>query len=159
MLDTGNRDLELLDQLRSDLGRYPRMHGYYLLNLVPLPSTWREDEEASLTSAFEALDDQSWERPELRPKDQLWADYEVNEAKARAHIVAALVGGEAVGHTRETIPAPVAQELWEKFRGLFSLNTRFYVGLGFGDSAYAFQQGVVAVDDQKAGCLGVIEGD
>ena len=73
--------------------------------------------------------------------------------------MAALVGGKDVGHTRETISERVAQELWDKFRGLFSFNTRFYVGLGFGDSEYAFQQGVVAVDDQKAGCLCVIGGD
>jgi hypothetical protein len=33
------------------------------------------------------------------------------------------------------------------------------MGLGFGDSAYVFQGGVVVLDDEKAGCLCVVESD
>ncbi len=112
------------------------MHGYYLLKFVPLPAAWRQDEEAALTPAFEALDDKSWKPPELRPNDQLWVDYEVDEAKARAHVVAALVGGSEVGHMRDTVPEGVAQELWKKCRDLFLPDARFFVGVGLGDSAY-----------------------
>jgi len=52
----GSMDFESLNQLRDTLERHPRMHGYYLLNIEPLPLGWRGNEEASLTKAFEALD-------------------------------------------------------------------------------------------------------
>ena len=152
-------DSESLDQLRDNLERHPRMHGYYLLNFVPLPVDWQGDEEASLTKAFEALDDQTWKPPELRPKDQLWMDYEVDEARARAHAVEALVGGGAVGHTRDTVSERDSSTIWKRFRDLFSLEARFFIGLGLGDPAYTFQHGAIVVDNQKAGCLCVIEGD
>jgi len=155
----GSVDSESLDQLRHTLGQYPRMHGYYLLNLVPLPLGWRDDEEGSLTTAFEALDDQTWAPPELRPKDQLWVDSEVEEAKARVHAIEALVGGGAVGHSRDTVPQGDAFAIWKRFRDLFLPEVRFFIGLGLGDSAYVYQQGVVVVDDEKAGCLYVVEND
>ena len=130
-----------------------------MLRFVPLPLGWHDNEERSLTTAFEALDDQTWTPPELRPKDQLWVDYEVDEAKARAHAIEALVGGAAVGHSRDTVPQSDASAIWKRFRALFALEARFFLGLGFGDSAYVFQQGAVVVDDEKAGCLCIIESD
>lgn len=152
-------DSESPRQLRRALDSYPRMHGYYLLNFVPLASGWRDEEEASLSAAFEALDDQPWPPPELRPNDQRWVDYEVDEVSARAHAVEALLGGRAVGHAMDTVPEPEALKIWEAFRGLFSPDARFFTGVGLGDSAYVFQSGVVVVDDVKAGCLCVIEND
>ena len=150
---------ESLDQIRCVVGRYPRMHGYYLLNVVPLPLDWRDREEAALTAAFQALDDQPWPPHESRPDDQCWTDYEVPESEARAHVVAALVGGREVGHTRDTIPMADALPIWEAFRALFSAGARFFVGVGLGDSKFTFQQGAVVVDEHKAGCLCVIESD
>ena len=151
--------MDSVEQLRETLGQYPRMHGYYLVNVVPLPFGWRDDEEGSLAIAFEALDDQTWKPVELRPKDQLWVDYEVEEAKARVHAVEALIGGGAVGHSSDTVPKGDAFAIWQRFRELFSSEARFFMGLGFGDSAYVFQGGVVVLDDEKAGCLCVVESD
>ena len=150
---------ESLDRLRQTLAQYPRMHGYYLLNMVPLHVGWREAEEGSLSAAFEALDDQTWPPPELRPKDQLCSDYEVDEIKACARVVEALVGGSAVGHSVDTIPRAEAFAMWKRFRDLFSPESRFFLGVGFGDSNYAYQEGAVVVDNQKAGCLIVVEDD
>jgi hypothetical protein len=150
---------ETLDQLQNSLGQYPRMHGYYLLKFVPLPLDWHADEERSLTIAFQELDDQTWAPPELRPKDQLWVDYEVDEAKARVHAIEALVGGAAVGHTRDTVPHGDPSAIWKRFRDLFAPDARFFLGLGLGDSAYVFQHGAVVVDDEKAGCLCIVESD
>ena len=155
----GSVDSESLNQHRHTLGQHPRMHGYYLLNVVPLPIGWHDDEEGSLTTAFEALDDQTWPPPQLRAQDQLWVDYQVDEAKARAHAIEALVGGGAVGHCRDTIPKGDASAIWKRFRDLFSPGARFFIGLGFGDSMYVFQHGAVLVDDEKAGCLCVVESD
>jgi hypothetical protein len=155
----GSTSSESLDQLRRVVGRYPRMHGYYLLNLVPLPEDWRDHEETALTAAIQALDDHPWPPPEVRPDDQRWVDYEVPEPEASAHVVAALVGGSEVGHARDTIPISDARPIWEAFRALFSTSARFFMGVGLGDSKYVFQQGAVVVDDHKAGCLCVIESD
>jgi hypothetical protein len=152
-------DTESLEQLRNILGQYPRMHGYYLVNFVPLPPGWRDDEEESLATAFGELDDQEWKPVELRPKDQLWVDCEVQEAEARVHALEALVGGGAVGHSSDTVPKGDALAIWQRFRELFASEARFFMGLGFGDSAYVFQLGVVVLDDEKAGCLCVVESD
>jgi hypothetical protein len=130
-----------------------------LLNVVPLPANWREDEEAALTRAFEALDNHPWAPPEQRPSDELWTDYEAREAAARAHVAAALIGGRDVGHSRDTIPEGTAHAFWTRFRDLFLADARFFLGVGLGDPAYVHLQGVVAVDDDKAGCLCVVEGD
>jgi hypothetical protein len=59
-------------------------------------------------------------------RNQLWADYEVDEGR---------------------------------FRALFSFGTRFFLGVGLGDSGYVFQRGAVLVDDEKAGCLCVVVND
>ncbi len=155
----GSVDSESLNQLRDTLERHPRMHGYYLLNFEPLPLGWRGNEETSLTKAFEALDDQTWKPAELCSEDQHWVDYEVDEARARAHAVEALVGGGAVGHTRETVPERDSSAIWKQFRDLFSRDARFFIGLGLGDPAYAYQHGAIVVDNEKAGCLCVVEGD
>ncbi len=152
-------DSELIKQLRRILERYPRICGYYLLNFVQLPSGWHDDEEAFLSTAFEALDDHPWEPLEMRPNDQLWVDYEVDESEARAEVVTALVGGNEVGHTEDTIPRMEATAIWERFRGRFLADARFFTKLGLGDSNYVFQRGAVVVDQDKAGCLFVIESD
>ena len=150
---------ESFEHLRRVVARYPRMRGYYLLKVAPLPQNWREDEELVLTEAIESLDDHPWPPPEARPHDQRWVDYEVSELAAAAHVIAKLVGGLEIGHARETIPMAEARPIWEAFRALFSANARFFLGVGLGDSKYVFQHGAVVVDDHKAGCLCVIEND
>lgn len=155
----GSVDSELIKQLRRILEGYPRMCGYYLLNLVQLPSGWHDDEEAFLSTVFEALDDQPWKPREMRPNDQLWVNYEVDEAEARAEVVTALVGGNEVGHIEDTIPRMEATAIWERFRGRFLADARFFTKLGLGDSNYVFQRGAVVVDEDKAGCLFVVESD
>lgn len=150
---------ELLAQLRRDLERYPRMHGYYLLNTTQLPVDWQSDEERSLTAACESLDDHPWKLPEILAQDQLWTDYEVCEAEACEHVVAALVGGNEIGHSRDTIPQEVAVSIWERFRKLFSPQARFFVRLSLGNQEYVFQRGAVVVDEVTAGCLWVVESD
>jgi hypothetical protein len=39
------------------------------------------------------------------------------------------------------------------------LEEAFERGLGFGDSTCVYQQGAIVVDDEKAGCLCVVEND
>ncbi len=150
---------ETLAQLRRDLDRYPRMHGYYLLNSVQMPANWQSDEEHSLSSAFELLDDHPWMPVETHPNDQYWTDYEVFETEAREQTVAALVGGNEIGHARETIPQGVAASIWESFRKQFSPQARFFVRLGLGNPEHVFQRGTVVVDEETAGCLWVVESD
>lgn len=148
-----------LGRLRRELDSRPRMHGYYLLRLVDLPAGWRADEESSLTCAFEALDDKQWEPLELRPTDQRWIDYEVDEATACDHVVAGLVGGSAVGHIKETFAPQDALDVWKAFRSLFLRDARFFCGVDLGDPAYVFREGAIIVDETRAGCLGVVEDD
>ena len=150
---------ESFEQLCRVIARHPRMRGYYLLKVVPLPQNWREDEEVVLTEAIQSLDDHAWPPPEARPADQRWVDYEVSELAAAAHVIAALVGGLEIGHARETMPMAEARPIWEAFRALFSTNARFFLGVGLGDPKYVFQHGAVVADDHKAGCLCVIEND
>ena len=152
-------DPSALEQLRAELARYPRRSGYYLVRSVPLPAGWESDEETALTAAFEALDDQPWPPPEQRPTDQLWTDYEVEEDEARGRAIAALVGGPAIGHTRDTIPAREAVRLWTRFRALFGARARFFRGVGLGDREYPLMSDVLVVDDTQAGCFCVIESD
>lgn len=138
------------------------MHGYYLLNVVPLPANWRDHEEVALTAAIQALDDHDCRPAESRPDDQRWLDYEVSEPEASAHVVSALVGGRrgrsCAGHDsngRRTSGLGFGK----RFALSFSTSARFFVGVGLGDSKYVFQHGAVVVDDHRASCLCVIESD
>ncbi len=146
-------------QIQRDLERYPRMHGYYLCKTVRMQWNWEMDEERSLTTAFEALDDHPWPPHERHPVEQRGADYEVVESQAREHTVTALVGGIEIGHARETIPHDIAILIWDRFRKLFSPQARFFVRLSLGDPEYVFQSGAVVVDEEYAGCLWVVESD
>lgn len=71
----------------------------------------------------------------------------------------ALVGGHAHDHTIETRPRASADRAWQLFRGLFGAECRFLLGAALGDNKLAFQDGVVAHDDERAGCLCVIQSD
>ena len=86
------------------------------------------------------------------------AAYEANESTARDHLVAALVGGNCIGHARDTVPESVADGLWKRSRSPPG-DVRFFLGVGLGDQAYAYQQGIVTVDNDKAGCFFVIDDD
>lgn len=148
-----------LEDIHRTLASHPRAFGYYLVKMVALEPGWRADEQAALTRAIEALDDRPWPAPELRPSDQSWTDYETTEAVGEQNAIQALVGGNAVGHARETIERPEARRIWLQFRALFSAEARFFCGVGLGDSRYVFSEGVVVIDEWRAGCLCVVEND
>ena len=145
--------------VRAAVARFPRSCGYYLVKLVAMDPDWSQTEEASLDALFESLDDHAWPPPAQRPSDQRWSDYEVLEDEARSHLVEALVAGPAYGHTRVTMPVADAEEIWRNARAVFSAEARFFMRLGLGNRAYAYQHGVVIVDGERAGCLCIVDGD
>lgn len=151
-------DIETFELIKGELAKHPRLCGYYIVKFVELPADWRKREEATLTTAFQALDDHAWKPPGLCPADP-WADYEVEESLAREHAIMALVGGRDVGHSIDTIHPLEAASIWARFRGLFLADAHFFCGVGLGNSEYVFQNGVIVVDDFKAGCLCVVESD
>lgn len=154
-----NVDSAALEEVRRLLAKHPRMHGYYLLKLVELPPSWRDDAEAALTSAFQSLDDHEWPPAGQRPVEQAWSDYEVSEEIAKSRTISALIGGGAIGHSRDTIARDQAAQIWAAFRAIFASTPQFFCGVGLGDSAYAYLDGAILVDEAKAGCLCVIEDD
>ena len=91
--------------------------------------------------------------------DHEWSEYLVEVTEAREHAVAALVGGNAIGHTCVTIQENLAEEFFERFVGLFDEPKQFYIRMGFGKSEYVYQYGVVVMDSTKAGILWVVESD
>lgn len=148
-----------IEEIRGVLANHPRMHGYYLLKLVELAPSWRDDEDAALSDAFQSLDDHEWRPREQRPADQSWSGYEVAESTAKQRTISALVGGREVGHSRDTIDPQLASRIWDAFRASFGAAPRFFCGVGLGDSAYVYLDGAILVDDSKAGCLCVVEDD
>lgn len=148
-------------KLKAEIEQCPRLSGYYLIDLVDIPG-FPEDEverEALLDELIPYFDDQEWPPPSDRPADQTWRDYETSREVATAHIVEALVGGPEIGHTRVTIAPEKARQYWERFEALFSNPRHYYVGLGLGDSKYAYLHGVVVIDNSKAGALCIVDGD
>jgi hypothetical protein len=143
-----------VEAIRATLAKFPRAHGYYLLKLVDIE--WTGDEEASLDAIMQQLDDHPWPPREQRP---CWIDCVITEADAREMLIAGLVGGANVGHTRDTISRPTGTAVWDQFRSLFSERVRFFRNDGFGDRSYVFSTGVVAVDATRAGILVVVESD
>ena len=156
-----NNEISLgsIEEIRGLLANHPRIHGYYLLQLVQLPPSWQDDEEASLTEAFQSLDDHEWPPPELRPAEQSWSDYEVTELIAKRRTISSLIGGREVGHSRDTIDPQLASQIWDAFRAIFGSAPRFFCGVGLGDSAYVYLDGAILVGDNKAGCMCVVEDD
>ncbi|MDX1433134.1 MAG: hypothetical protein R3286_11870 [Gammaproteobacteria bacterium] len=153
-------DPDFLD-LRERVLAHPRMHGYYLVDLVSieaLRAAGRSEEEI-LDEVLEHFDDSPWPPPEERPADLTWVEHEVDAAHAREAAMEALVGGSQVGHTRDTIPPRAARQMWQDFERLFGDERRYYVGMGLGDSRYVYLHGAVIVDRERAGILWVVESD
>lgn len=146
-----------LEALQATLAKFPRMHGYYLLKVVDIK--WTDDEDASLDVIMQQLDDQTWPPREHRPIAPRWTDDIITEEDARDIVIAGLVGGANVGHTRDTISPSTAAAVWDQFCALFSERMRFFRNDGFGDKKYVFSTGVVAVGATRAGILVVVESD
>ena len=150
---------DVFEALQRELTACPRMHGYYILKLVSIDPTWATHEEDSLDTLFESFDDHPWPPPSQRPQGGAWTDQEVSEEAGAQEAIAALIGGREAGHLRDTLSPDRAADVWRRFRALFSERARFFVGLGLGDRAYAFQRGTVIVDVDRAGALCIVEGD
>lgn len=148
-------------KFRRKISRYPRMHGYYLMDVVSIESMRSAGltQEEILDAVFEFFDDQTWPPPADRPSDVSWSQHEVEGEVAEQIAVRALIGGTEVGHKRDTMPPKVARSLWREFQGFFQGERRYYVGMGLGDYKYAYLQGAAVVDETRAGVLWVVEND
>jgi hypothetical protein len=106
---------------RSRLTQYPRMDGYYLVDIVSIESmrTAGCSQEEILDTTFEHFDDQDWPPPEARPLNIPWSADAVDSDTAERVVMRALIGGREVGHTMDTIPPDVAGFLWSEFQGFF----------------------------------------
>lgn len=156
--------IELLDTRMDEIARtisaHPRMAGYYILRLIDITAIRPlVAEDRMLDAVFEHFDGRTWPPFEERVALGSWSDYEVTAEKARAEVIGALVGGGAIGHTRDTMSEPVARETWERFASLFAPDRKYFIGLGLGDRQYVFQFGAAIVDATRAGFLGVVESD
>jgi hypothetical protein len=71
-----------IDELQATLAKFPRMHGYYLLNLVDIE--WTDDENASLDVIMQRLDDHAWPPREQHPTPD-WIDNVDGRGRGRRH--------------------------------------------------------------------------
>lgn len=147
--------------LRRRVSRFPRMHGYYLIDLVSIEALRAagRSEEQILDTVLEHFDDEPWPPADRRPDNVSWTEHEVDRSRADEVAIRALVGGRDVGHTRETMPADTARDIWREFEALFDERRRYYAGMGLGNHAYSYLHGVVVVDRARAGILWVVEND
>lgn len=150
-----------LEDLERELGRYPRLSGYYITGMVSVPRVPGDAsaEDAFFDQLFQYFDDQEWAPQSERPQDQMWADYECSAEAARRHVVESLIGGGEIGHTRATVPEATATDLWNLFAALFPEPRRYFIGMGLGDNRYVYQQGAVIVGTGAAGILWIVEDD
>jgi len=147
--------------LKRDIERRPRLGGYYIIEMVSLPSVPPDPRaaDALLDQLFQHFDDQEWPAQSQRPDDQAWADYECCSEAAGCHVIDALVGGAEIGHTRVTMPQSTAADFWDRFTALFPEPRRFFTGMGLGDSQHVFQYGAAVVGAGAAGILWIVESD
>lgn len=147
------------------------MHGYYQLELVSIlrlrQAGATQDEilnrlyerwAAHDANAAYRLACPPIRRPVLAEPSPSWDDYEYGSQDAHEALAYELKGGSGIGHTEDTIPQEKANELASRFFALFHA-PRAYRGMGLGDPFYAFEQGVVLLDAQYAGCFLIIESD
>ena len=104
-----------LNAVLSACRAHPRMHGYYLVGVVEVADLTDRSIDEILDLALERLDNEPWPPAAERPTDQTWLDYETTLETAEQHVVEALVGGNAIGHSGPTMPKETAQELWKQF--------------------------------------------
>lgn len=147
-------------ELKGKVLSYPRLCGYYIIDLVSIENIRCDSYEKLLDNLFEYFDDTVWVPAEDRPSDQTWEnDYVVERDVARNHIIEALVGGHSIGHTVDTVPGDLAEDIFEVFDSLFSKKKKYYMGMGLGKPEYVFQQGIAIVDNKKAGIIWIVEND
>lgn len=148
-------------ELKAEVESYPRLSGYYIIDLVAIPGfpDHDADRENLLDELFQHFDDRDWPPPRDRPTDQTWDDYERDRQVAADHAVEALIGGPQIGHTAFTIGPAKALEFWNRFESLFSEPRHYYTGMGFGDPEHVFLHGAVIIDNHKAGILWIVESD
>ncbi|GAA0510694.1 hypothetical protein [Deinococcus depolymerans] len=169
MSDIQSEALETLCGLQERLTAFPRMHGKYMLDLTSIAEWRRADmgEEEMLDRLFnlwgehETLSVYLEKMPPIASQGQVaagWVECAVNPSDAREFLRQSLIGGGSVGHTVETVPAHIAEEMVTDFFGLFEQPTA-YSGLGWSDPKYVFENGVVILDEKMAGMFLVIESD
>ncbi|MBZ0188881.1 MAG: hypothetical protein K8F91_21740 [Candidatus Obscuribacterales bacterium] len=146
--------------LKGEIESNKRLHGYYIIKIAEITAL-REcsDSETIAEQVFRYFDDQEWPPVEQRPQDQTWSDYAVDRPIAREHTICALVGGNEVGHTKDTIARKKAEEFVDRFESLFDQPRIYYIGMGFGDRKYVFQSGMSIISNDLAGILWVVESD
>ncbi|ULH18075.1 hypothetical protein MF271_24260 (plasmid) [Deinococcus sp. KNUC1210] len=162
-----------LEELRAELAQYPRMDGYYQLDLVSIKIL----RQARMTQneILKALYDR-WApheanaayraafpfpligTPTLEQRTPEFNDYESTVENALEALTYELKGGSGIGHLADTISPVKAAELATRFFALFR-SPQAYRGLGLADPFFVFEQGVVLLDDERAACLLMIESD
>jgi len=148
-------------KLKDELARFPRRCGYYLFDVVSVSPIPEDDavRDLYLDDLFRHFDDKEWPPLSDYPTDQTWDCYECGREEAATHVVEALVGGPAIGHTRKTISPDKALGLWYRFESLFTEPRRYYMRIGFGSVEMAFQHGSVIIGGGRAGLLCIAESD
>ncbi|ULH17989.1 hypothetical protein MF271_23805 (plasmid) [Deinococcus sp. KNUC1210] len=160
-----------LEELRAELAQYPRMDGYYQLDLVSI--TLLRQARMTQNEILNALYD-CWAphkaiaayrvafpligTPNLEERTPEYDDYEYTVENALEALTYELKGGSGIGHLVDTISPAKAAELATRFFALFR-SPQAYRGLGLADPFFVFEQGVVLLDDERAGCLLMIESD
>ena len=147
--------------LKRDIEAYPRLCGYYIVDLVSIRD-FRVNEmpqEEILEKLVDHFDDDPKQSDPGIVLDHEWSDYETTLDRARDHTVEALVGGQQIGHTVQTMHELTARELFDRFVAVCGPSSRFYIGLGIGDQQYVFHYGVMIVARDVAGLLWIVESD
>ncbi|MBZ9751504.1 hypothetical protein K7W42_11580 [Deinococcus sp. HMF7604] len=160
-----------LKQLKAEVAQYPRMNGYTQLEVVSIQAlrsmgTTQNDILDALYERWAAHDAIAVHRvahPLREPLSSIecfdgYDDYEYSVCDALEALTYELKGGSGIGHLADTVPSEKAAELAARFFALFQA-PRAYRGLGWGDPFYAFEQGVVLLDEDRAGCFLIIESD
>jgi hypothetical protein len=149
-----------VDEIARILAAHPRMAGYYILRLVDITTIRAQvSEDRMIDAVFQHFDGRKWPAFEDRIGLGSWSDSEVTAESAQAEVVAAPIGGGAIGHTRDTMSAASALQTWQRFASLFGPDRRYFIGMGLGDPRYVFQSGAAIVDATRAGYIGVVESD
>lgn len=140
---------------------HPRMTGYYILRRIDITAIRAHisSEDRMLDMIFEHFGGTTWPPFEERVALGSWADYAITAEAARTEIVGALVGGDDIGHLRDTMSRTVAEQTWAQFESLFAGDRAYFTGLGLGDRRYPYLRGIAIVDAAHAGYLGIVEGD
>jgi hypothetical protein len=149
-----------MNEIAQRFEAHPRMAGHYVLRLVDI-SALRPllSEDRMLDAIFEQFDGRTWPAYEQRVAIGPWRAHATSADDARAEVVGALVGGVEIGHSRDTMSAAAAGEVWTAFSSLFATERTYFVRLGLGDPRYAYQRGAAIVDATRAGYVGVVEDD